>query len=111
LVFLADCHPLIRGQNSPFSRAAPQRGPVKNFHRDPNGWGFWCFCQTSGALVIGLEVWSISEIGSQFANAWFAKGGNSTVQLDGALAFGGLLEVHCHLRAWPWLENRMRFPG
>lgn len=45
------------------------------------------------------------EIGSQLAKAWFEKEGNLTVQLDGGLALGGLLEVPCHLRAWPWLDK------
>ena len=56
------------------------------------------------------EVWSISEIGSQLAKAWFEKEGNLTVQLDGGLALGGLLEVHCHLRAWPWLDKSNEIP-
>ena len=59
---------------------------------------------------MGLEVWSISEIGSQLAKAWFEKEGNLTVKLDAGLALGGLLEVHCHLRAWPRLDKSNEIP-
>jgi hypothetical protein len=33
-----------------------------------------------------------------------------TVKLDGGLALGGLLEVHCDLGAWPWLDKSNEIP-